>query len=230
MTPARKTLEDPLAYLPCSHILEYSRGQLVYGPGQPSASIYLVIDGKVKVCRTSDEGKQVVVDIYQPDEFFGESAFLGQHEQNEHAIAIETTRVMTWPTAEIEDLATRRPQLAIALVQLLVKRSMDFGARIESFSVDNISRRLARALLRFTQRLGKKLDNGSYEMIPVTHEVLAQYVGTSREIITHYMNRFRRDGLLTYSRRGISLDRDRVVAWLATPASRETPLRESKGA
>jgi len=145
-----KPLEDPLAHLPCSTILEYRKGQTIYSRDQPSTSIYLVIDGKVKVCRHADDGRQVVVDIYQPDEFFGESAFLGPAQRTELSMALENTKVMTWTTFEIEDIATRRPRLAIALLQLLVQRSMDFGTRIESFSVDNIARRLARALIRFS--------------------------------------------------------------------------------
>ena len=72
----QKPLEDPLAHLPCSSIVEYRKGQMIYNQDQPSTSIYLVIDGKVKVSRLADDGHQVVVDIYQPDEFFGESAFL----------------------------------------------------------------------------------------------------------------------------------------------------------
>ena len=71
-----RPLEDPLAHLPCSTIVEYKKGQAIYGQDQPSTSIYLVIDGKVKICRLADDGRQVVVDIYQPDEFFGESAFV----------------------------------------------------------------------------------------------------------------------------------------------------------
>src|ERR1700690_3223089 len=151
VAPQQKTLEDPLAHLPCSTILEYRKAQTIYSPDQPSTSIYLVIDGKVKVCRTADDGRQVVVDIYQPDEFFGESAFLGLPQRTELAAAIENTKVMTWTTTEIEDIATRRPRLAIALLQLLVQRSMVFASRIESFSVDNIARRLARTLIRFSE-------------------------------------------------------------------------------
>ena len=108
--PQQKTLEDPLAHLPCSTILEYRKGQTIYSQDQPSTSIYLVIDGKVKVCRMADDGRQVVVDIYQPDEFFGESAFLGLPQRTELSVALENTKVMTWTTAEIEDIATRRPE------------------------------------------------------------------------------------------------------------------------
>ena len=215
----RELLEDPLAYLPCSTIVEYSRGQLIYGRSQTSNNIYLVIDGKVKVCRTADDGRQVVVDIYQPDEFFGECGFLGEKHRLEEAVALDATKVMTWSTAEIEELVVRRPRLGIALVQLLVRRSMDFGARIESFSIDNIGRRLVRSLVRFSERLGKDTGDGSVEMMPFTHELLSQYVGTSREIVTHYMNQLRRQGYLRYSRKGITLNRESLRDWLQRDAS-----------
>lgn len=215
----QKQLEDPLAHLPCSSILEYRKGQVIYNQDQPSTSIYLVIDGKVKVCRMADDGRQVVVDIYQTDEFFGESAFLSSPTRDEQALALENTKVMTWTTAEIEDIVTRRPRLAIALLQILVQRSMEFGNRIESFSVDNIARRLARTLIRFSERLGQRNDDGSVQMMPFTHELLSQYVGTSREIVTHYMNQFRREGYLRYSRKGILLYRDAMRDWLRQQAA-----------
>lgn len=215
----QRSLEDPLAHLPCSSILEYRRGQVIYDQDQPSNSIYLVIDGKVKVCRMADDGRQVVVDIYQTDEFFGESAFLNTSTRDEQALALEGTKVMTWTTAEIEDLVTRRPRLAIALLQILVQRSIEFGHRIESFSVDNIARRLARTLIRFSERLGHRAEDGSVQMMPFTHELLSQYVGTSREIVTHYMNQFRRQGYLRYSRKGILLYRDALKEWLRQNAA-----------
>lgn len=211
---SQKPLEDPLAHLPCSSILEYRRGQLIYDQQQPSTALYLVIDGKVKVSRLSDDGHQVVIDIYQPDEFFGESAFLNLEFRPEQATALENTKLMTWSAAEIEEIAAKRPRLAIALLQILAQRSLEFTHRIESFSVDNIARRLARSLIRFSERLGVAEADGSTRMTPFTHELLSQYVGTSREIVTHYMNSFRRQGFLRYSRKGILLYPEPFKTWL----------------
>jgi CRP/FNR family transcriptional regulator, cyclic AMP receptor protein len=194
-----KPLEDPLAHLPCSSIVEYRKGQMIYNQDQPSTSIYLVIDGKVKVSRLADDG---------------ESAFLNLPHRSEQATALENTKLMTWTTAEIEDIVMKRPRLAVALLQILVQRTIDFTHRIESFSVDNIARRLARSLIRFSERLGVQEDDGSVRMVPFTHELLSQYVGTSREIVTHYMNQFRRQGYLRYSRKGIILYRDAFREWL----------------
>src|ERR1051326_4466015 len=204
-----KPLEDPLAHLPCSTIVEYRKGQIIYSQDQPSTTLYFVFDGKVKVSRVADDGHQVVVDIYQSDELFGESAFLNLPHRCEQATALDNTKLMTWTTAEIEDIATKRPRLAVALLQILVQRTVDFTHRIESFSLDNIARRLARSLIRFSERLGVEEPDGSVRMAPFTHELLSQYVGTSREIVTHYMNQFRRQGYLRYSRKGITNDMTR---------------------
>jgi CRP/FNR family transcriptional regulator len=200
--------------LPCSSILEYRRGQVIYDQQQASTAIYLVIDGRVKVSRLVDDGHQVVIDIYQPDEFFGESAFLNLPLRPEQATALESTKLMTWSAAEIEEIVTRRPRLAVALLQILAQRTLEFTHRIESFSVDNIARRLARSLIRFSERLGAVEEDGAIRMVPFTHELLSQYVGTSREIVTHYMNQFRRQGFLRYSRKGIILHRDAFREWL----------------
>jgi len=214
----QKPLEDPLAHLPCSSIVEYRKGQMIYTQDQPSTSIYLVIDGKVKVSRLADDGHQVVVDIYQTDEFFGESAFLGLPHRADQSTALENTKLMTWTANEIEDIIMKRPRLAIALLQILVQRTIDFGHRIESFSVVAVSRRQKRSLIRFSERLGNGEEDGSIRMVPFTHELLSQYVGTSREIVTHYMNQFRRQGYLKYSRKGIILYRDAFREWLRQTA------------
>src|SRR5579862_5203075 len=134
----QKPLEDPLAHLPCSSIVEYRKGQMIYNQDQPSTSIYLVIDGKVKLSRLADDGHQVVVDIYQADEFFGESALLNMSHRLEQAMALDNTRLMSWSNIDIEDNIMKRPRLALALLQLQVQRTIDLTNRIQSFSVDSV--------------------------------------------------------------------------------------------
>jgi len=202
---AAKPLEDPLAYVPCSHILEYKKNQAIYSPERPCVNLYVIIAGKVMVRRMIADGeRQLLVDIYVVDEFFGNWALTDSINSYETAIAVEqNTRVMTWTDTEIEQLILRRPRLGIALIQMLTRRCIDYSRRIESFSSDNIARRLARSLIRFSERLGEKSGNGSIQLMPLSHELLAEYVGTSREFVTQYMNQFRRQGFLRYSRKEI---------------------------
>jgi CRP/FNR family transcriptional regulator len=212
-------LEDPLAHLPRSGIVQHKKGQLIYNQDEPSTSIYLVIDGRVKVARLANNGRQTIVDIYQADDFFGESAFLGLPRMPEQAVALENTKVMAWTAAEMGAIAQTRPRLAIALLQIVVLRSLEYGQRIESFAMEDIRCRLARTLIRLSRKLGSPEADGSYRMPPLTHELLSQYVGTSREIITHFMNVFRKQGYVRYSRLGIILFPDAFNEWLCGAGS-----------
>lgn len=210
-------LKDPLAMLPCSPILEFRKGQKIYDHDQPTSSVFLVLSGKVKASRITDGGRETVLDIYIADEFFGESAFLQSASRRDVAAALEDTRLMFWTVSDLETLAAERPQLAIAMMQLLIDRSTRFTRRIESLCLDNIPRRLVIALVYFSERFGTRWSDGSVEMMPFTHEFLAQYVGTSREIVTSHMVRLRQQELLRYTRKGITLQKNAIKAWLRGP-------------
>jgi CRP/FNR family cyclic AMP-dependent transcriptional regulator len=204
-------IEDVLAHLPISSTTEYSQGQTIYGPDHVSKSIYL--------------GSEVLLEIVRPDELFGESAFLDVPQRPEQAAALERATLMTWAISDMEELVMKRPRLAVALLQVLAQRNAEFSRRIESFSLDTIERRLARSLMRFSERLGTPEEDGSVRMMPLTHEMLSRYVGTSREIVTQYMNRFRKQGYVSYSRHGIVLYRDvlkTVFERIAAPSAEKS--------
>jgi len=206
--------EDVLAHLPVSGTTKYGKGATIYGPETGSNSIYLVVGGKVAISQVADDGSEVLLEIVRPDELFGETAFLDRPRRSERAMAIEKVKLMTWAISDMEDLVTKRPRLAVALLQFLANRNAVFTKRIESFATEKVERRLARSLLRFSERLGSLEEDGSVRMTPFTHEMLSRYVGTTREVVTEYMNRFRKQGYLNYSRDGIFLHRDALSDWL----------------
>jgi len=211
---AQTQLEDVLAHLPASNTTECSKGHVIYGRDYSSRNLYLLVAGKVGISQIADDGSEVLLEIVRPDELFGESAFLGVSRRNEEAKVIEKATLMAWAISDMEDLVMKRPRLAVALLQVLAQRNAELTRRIESLSVDTIERRLARSLIRFSERLGTPQLDGSIRMMPFTHVLLSRYVGTSREIITQYMNRFRKQGYLSYSRRGMLLHRDTLRAVL----------------
>jgi CRP/FNR family transcriptional regulator, cyclic AMP receptor protein len=220
-------VEDALAHLPTSGTTEYYKGQVIFSPQHPPKGIYLVITGKVGMSHISENGTEVLLEIVRPDELFGESAFLGLARPSERATAFEKTTVMAWAISEIQDLVMERPRLAVALLQIVVQRNIECNRRIEISSYETIERRLARSLIRFSERLGAPEEGGSIRMMPFTHEMLARYVGTSRELITTYMNRFRRQGWVQYSRTGIVVNSDPLKRVLDGDGL--VPVRQSPG-
>ena len=221
-------LEDILAHIPCSRVLQYKAGDTIYREAVTPGNIYLVIAGMVKVSRISQASQEIVVDLYGPDEFFGLSAFMQQGGGGERASALKTAQLMSWPVNEIEAMIVRQPRLGIALLQMVVKRSMDFEQRVTGYSLDPIPSRLARSLLYLAERFGTRARDGSLQMTPFTHVLLSEYVGTSRAMVSKCMNGLRRDGHIGYSRRAIVIHPVPLERWLdggpeAVPAL-DTPL------
>src|SRR5215471_11987684 len=120
-------------------------------------------------------------------------------------MALENSKLMAWTASDVEAMVMRQPRLGVAFAQIMAQRTMEFTQRIGSFSANNVARRLARCLIRFSQRMGDPEEDGSVRMLPLTHELLSEDIGTTREIVTHCMNQFRKQGYLQYSRRGIML-------------------------
>jgi CRP/FNR family transcriptional regulator, cyclic AMP receptor protein len=198
--------EDPLTYLPRKPLQEFARGRVIYDQQQPSGSLYLVVSGRVKVATTAEDGCQTVVRIVASEGLFGESALLGKDARPEQAVAIETVNVMAWTAGEIEQQIEREPKLGIALAQYLVERCIELQDRIESMAFYKTPERVAIALLQLAGSLGQTMPDGMVRVPSLTHHVIAEYVGTSREIVTFQMNRLRRMGMLQYSRRFIDVN------------------------
>ncbi len=205
---ATREMEDALMYLPRKGVTDYRRGQIIFDEHQPSKGLHLVVQGRVKVSIPLDNGSQTVVDIFTTDDFFGESSLLGSTRYSERAIALDNVTLMSWSTAEIEEQVEKQPQLGVALIQMLVKRGLDYEDRLQSFALDKTPERVMRALLRFAERLGARTDDGSIKVPPLTHQLISEYVGTSREIVTFQMNHLRQLGYLRYSRKGIQVYAD----------------------
>jgi CRP-like cAMP-binding protein len=207
-------MEDAIAQLPRATAVEYRRGQVIYTGAQPSQRVYFLLDGQVAVSRLGSEGSPVVVGIYRAHDVFGEAALISQTSRFEQALALENSRLLSWPATEIVEAIIRQPHLGMAMAKHLVERESELRWRIESFATDRILRRVARALIRLSDRLGNPEANGWVRMLPLTHKLISQYVGSTREIVTHHMTDFRKMGLVTYSRTGILVNRSALEAWL----------------
>lgn len=201
--------EDPLVLLPRRKPQRFEKDQAIYDTQDQAESIFLLVDGAVKISRFSDSGRETVIDVESRESFFGLTAILGEGEglRGEMAVALEPAQVMEWKLDELREMIARTPELGAALMRVVARKLDDADRRIESFAVDHIPQRLVKALLRLGERFGEpKGATGVLHLMPLTHDLIAKHVGTSREIITQHMSRLRRRGLVSYSRAGLELD------------------------
>jgi len=125
--------------------------------------------------------------------------------RNETAVALDNATLMSWSRHEIEQQVEREPRLGIALSQYLVRECLELQDRIESMAVHKTPERVMLALLQLATDLGSPMPDGAMRVASLTHHTIAEFVGTSREIVTFQMNRLRRAGLVRYSRKHIDI-------------------------
>lgn len=202
MTRAREfSYEDPLTYLPRKPVQEFAKRRVIYDAQQPSDSLFVVILGRVKLTNIGDDGTQLVARIVSAEGLFGESALIGAPRRSEAAVALDNVTLMSWTAAEIEAQIEREPRLGLALSQHLVRQCIQLQDRIESMAVYKTPERVMLALVQLADSLGSPMADGATRVPALTHHTIAEYVGTSREIVTFQLNRLRRIGMLRYSRK-----------------------------
>src|ERR1051326_4999552 len=197
--------EDPLTYLPRKPVQEFAKRRVIYDPQQPSDHLYVVILGRVKITNVGDDGSQLVARIVSAEGLFGESSLGGTQRRTEASVALDNVTVMSWTVNEIEAQIEREPRLGLALSQYLVRQCIELQDRIESMAVYKTPERVMLALMQLSDTLGTPMADGAVRVPALTHHTIAEFVGTSREIVTFQLNRLRRLGLIRYSRKHMDI-------------------------
>src|SRR4029079_3690557 len=130
------------------------------------------------------------------------------------AVALEATDLMIWTAEEIRNVVQLRPPVGGALGQILTQRLIAFRNRLESFAAGDIKQRLARSLIHMAERLGQPAKDGSVHITGLRHELLSEYVVSSRVSVTHWLKYFRRNGLLDYDRNRLRVFPQALAEWL----------------
>jgi CRP/FNR family cyclic AMP-dependent transcriptional regulator len=181
------------------------RGRVFYEPEDVSQVLFLIREGRVQIYRISPEGKKLVIATLGPGALFGEMALLGQQMQNAFAEALEDCRIFVMSRADLERLILNQPSVGQRVLETTGKRLRDAEKRLEDMAFKSIPARLASLLLRMSA------EQGSDEVVGMTHQDLAETVGTYRETATQVLNDMKADGLIEIGRKRITiLDRARL--------------------
>jgi len=182
-----------------------TRGRVFYRPEDPGERLFLLRQGRVQLYRISPEGKKLVIATLGPGALFGEMALLGQQMHNAFAEAMEDCSIMVMSRADLERLMLNDPTIGRRILTLTQRRLSDAEARLEDMAFKGIPARLASLLLRLSA------DQDSDSITGLTHQDLAETIGTYRETATQVLNDLKADGLIEIGRKRITiLDADRL--------------------
>ena len=176
-------------------VVKYARSAVIFSQGDSATDVFYIQQGSVKLSVLSRTGKEAVVAILGPGDFFGEGCLAGQPRRMATASALGVSTVLVVEKPQMLEMLHTQPTLAARFLSHMLTRNI----RIEEDLVDQLfnssEKRLARALLLLA-RYGKE---DQPLRVTLSQETLAEMVGTTRSRVNFFMNKFRDLGFIEYN-------------------------------
>ena len=175
---------------------KYKKGSIILLEEESGAALFVIIGGKVKIVRTDDDGREVILSILGENDFFGEMSILDGLARSASVVAITKTELFMIHRRDFLKLMHDFPAVAISLLKELTMRLRKADAQIKSLSLKDAAGRVANVILQLADDIGK-IRKGRVEIdeLPLQQD-LGNMAGTSRETISRMVHLFIKKGHL----------------------------------
>jgi len=174
----------------------FSKGNVILMEDEIGSALFIIMDGKVKVSRLDETGKEVILSILGPGEVFGEMSLLDGMKRSATVSALTDTEVFIIYRDDFLNLLNQHPQIAISLLKELTQRLRKADMQIKSLSLKDAEGRIGCVLMMLANDLGKMYKGQVIvEGLP-TQQDLANMAGTSRETVSRILSKFEKRGLI----------------------------------
>lgn len=185
-----------------THMRHYQRGKVIARPDDPPDTVYLIKEGRVKLCRYSPNGRVQILALLERGDIFGERSLVSA-QADVHCEAFEDTLICVLRRQDFEDLVRAKPDLALRVMRVLAERLRQAEEAIEDLAFRDVPGRLSAILVRLSEAYGEPHGEGRRLALRLTHQDLASMIGATRETVTGVLNRFRDEGLIAFDGRHI---------------------------
>ncbi len=191
--------------------LTLRRGEVLFNEGDDGNQLYVVTEGKIKLGRTSPDGRENLLAILGPSQMFGELSFFDPGPRSATATAVTDVDVRSLGHEALSPVLREHPDVAMALLNQLAGRLRRTNEVVGDLVFSDVPGRVAKALLDLASRFGRKADDGVHVNHDLTQEELAQLVGASRETVNKALADFASRGWLRLEPRSVViLDLERL--------------------
>jgi len=174
----------------------YDKDEVVFHEDESGDVFCLIREGRVKITMISPEGKEIILSVIEPGEFFGEMSLLDNEPRSATVVALEDLELMTIWRNDFLQLLSENFSITKKILAEISRRLRTASDRIESLATMDVHGRLARFFLDLARTNGKVLNNGYVAVTRPTHQAIANTIGTSRETVSRLIHDFMRQDLL----------------------------------
>ena len=182
------------------------RGKVFYTPGETGEVLFILKRGRVNLYRINSDGKKLVTSTIGAGTVFGEMSLVAQGMHDTFAEAAEECTLCVMSRSDVEHLLLSKPRVALRFMEMIAERLKDVETRMETVAFKSVPTRIATFLLQLANEKSGKIEG-------VSHQDLADMVGTYRETVTRILNEFRTQGYIELGRLNVAiLDQDALQA------------------
>jgi len=191
----------------------FDAGETIFVSRSESTHLYAVAVGAVKLIHETGDGREVIVDILGPGEFFGNVSESRESRRTNTALALTSICALVVNNAGFETILGRFPNVALDLFDAVSSRLEAAQETIRRLATDDASKRIAESLVRLAGKFGTKRGPDVLIELPLSREDLAAFSGTNPETASRVVSRFRREGIIETGRKWLSIkDENRLSA------------------
>jgi CRP/FNR family transcriptional regulator, anaerobic regulatory protein len=176
-----------------TQIKEYQKGECIFREGESSETLYLISEGLIKITKVAEDGKEQIVRLLFPGDFFGQSAMLQTENHYANAVAINDTLIYMIHKQDFLNTLERNHKMALRFMRALNERIYQADEWMSLLSLMEVEQRLASVLLLFNNRMQAK--DGKFTL-PISKKVLASLIGTTPETISRKLVSFVTNNLI----------------------------------
>ena len=184
--------------------------------GDPAEYLYIMLNGRAKLCQIALDGQQVNLRTLNPNELFGAVGAV-----NKNAVypacaqALQDSSAIAIPSDPFHALLAKRPQLSFGLMELMTGYIQEMQDRYRESVTEKVEQRIARVLLRLAGQTGKRVEQGVLIELPFSRQDLAEMAGTTLYTVSRTLSAWEKQGLITTGRERVTLTNPHAVMKLA---------------
>jgi CRP-like cAMP-binding protein len=182
----------------CYFIAEgFKKKQLIFSEGDLSEWLYIVTKGKVKITKLSQEGKEIILEIISPLDFFGGVAAVRGFPYPANAVAMENTEVLKVSRRNLMTIMDRFPNLMFSMAANIGDRIKGSHEMLKSIALEKVESRIASLLIKLSDKVGEKTAEGILINMNLTKQDIAEMVGTTVETSIRTTSKLSKAGILS---------------------------------
>ncbi len=188
-----------------------SRGDVLFTSGEPARGMYVVVEGSVRATRESSEGREQVIHVERAGATFAEVPMFDDGAYPSTVIAEEDSVLLFLSKQDIRALCLQQPAIPLAAARLLASRLRQTASLVETLSLRDVDRRLARLLLVEAESRGCRTGFHVSFDLPLTHQQIAARIGSVREVVSRSFNRLQQNGLVGFEGKTLIIPDERML-------------------